>query len=174
MFIRNMKKFIFYFIVWCISLTMNAQFWRVDTIAGDELLGTKSRICYSFQDMVNGREFIIYDNSNDDFYLCIESGIFDFNGGGASGSKIVRGLVGIYDDNGKLIKKYENYCFESVGTFYNKVHSNKYSNMGGNNKKNAKNIIEHLKNGKCSVRFVLPLYQSFRFDFTVPSMNNDK
>ena len=167
-----MKKWIITLLVWCVTLTVNAQFWRVDTIAGDELLGTKDCIGYSFQDADNDREFIIYDNSNEDFYLCIESGIFDFNGGGASGGKMVRGLVGIYDENGKLIKKYENYCFESVGSFYNKIHSNKYSNMGGNNKKNAKNIIEHLKNGKGSVRFVIPLYQSYQMDFTVQCMNN--
>lgn len=169
-----MKKFIFTLLTLCVSITVNAQSWIVDTIAGDELLGTKSCIGYAFQDVENGKEFIIYDNNNEDFYLCVESEVFDFDGGGASGGKMVRGLVGIYDENGKLIKKYEKYCFESVGSFYNKVHSNKYSNMGGNNKKNAKNIIEHLKKGKGSVRFVLPLYQSFQFDFTVPCMNNDK
>lgn len=167
-----MKKWIITLLVWCVSVTVNAQSWIVDTIVGDELLGTKSCIGYTFQDVENGKEFIIYDDNNEDFFLCVESGVFDFDGDGASGGKIVRGLVGIYDENNKLIKKYDKYCFESVGSFYNKVHSNKYSNMGGNNKKNAKNIIEHLKNGKGSVRFIVPLYQSYQLDFTVPCMKN--
>ena len=46
--------------------------------------------------------------------------------------------------------------------------------MGGNNKKNAKNIIGHLKKGKGSVRFVFTtISKFFQFDFTVPCMNND-
>ena len=167
-----MKNFLFALLTLCFSITINAQTWKVDTIEADELLGTKACIAYCFQDVENGKEFIIYDDNNEDFNLCVASGVFDFDGDGASGGKIVRGLVGIYDENGKLIKKYDKYCFESIGSFYDKVHSNKYSNMGGNNKKNAKNIIEHLKNGKGSVRFVIPLYQSFQFDFTVHCMNN--
>ena len=79
-------------------------------------------------------------NNAEDFNLCVASSIFDFNGDGASGGKMVRGLVGIYDENGKLIKKYEKYCFESIGSFNDKIHSNKYSNMGGNNKNNAKKL----------------------------------
>ena len=68
-----MKKFIFTLLTLCVSITVDAQSWIVDTIAGDELLGTKSCIGYAFQDVENGKEFIIYDNNNEDFYLCVES-----------------------------------------------------------------------------------------------------
>ncbi len=166
-----MKKLFFTFLTLCISIAVNAQAWKAESITGDELLGTKSCTAYVFQDDENIKSFIMFNDNAEDFNLCIASGVFDFNGDGASGGKIVRGLVGLYDENGKLIKKYDKYCFESIESFYNKVHSNKYSNMGGNNKKNAKNIIEHLKNGKGSVRFVIPLFQSVPFDFTVPCMN---
>lgn len=168
-----MKKFIFSFLALFTCMTVNAQSWKEETIEGDELLGTKTQAAYVFQDGENGKTFIMFENETEDFNLCVSSAVFDFNGGGASGGKIVRGLVGLYDENGKLIKKYDKYCFESIGSFYDKVHSNKYTNMGGNNKKNAKNIIEYLKNAKGSVRFVIPLYQSFQFDFTVPCMKNE-
>ena len=33
--------------------------------------------------------------------MCVESKVFDFDGCGASGGKMVRGLVGIYDEKTK-------------------------------------------------------------------------
>ena len=47
-----MKKFIFTLLTLCVSITVDAQSWIVDTIAGDELLGTKSCIGYAFQEAV--------------------------------------------------------------------------------------------------------------------------
>lgn len=167
-----MKKILFTLVMLCVSITVNAQAWVTEHIEGDELLGTKSCTGYTYQDEEKIKTLILFDDKEEDFYIWSETGVFDFNGEGASGGKLVRGLVGIYDENGKLIKKYDKYCFEAVGTFYNKVHSNRYSNMGGNNRKNAKNIIEHLKKKKGSVRFFIPVYNGLPFDFTVPCMNN--
>ena len=42
--------------------------------------------------------------------------------------------------------------------------------MGGNNKKNAKVIIEHLRNNKGFVRFVIPLFDDVPLDFKVNCM----
>lgn len=167
-----MKKALFTLALMCVCIGANAQTWQTETIAGDELLGTKSCTAYFYTegDEENNKSFIMFGDTNEDFNICLSTGVFDFSGGGASKGKLVKGLVGIYDENGKLIKKFDDYCFESVGSFYNKIHSNKYSKMGGNNKKNAKVIIEHLRNNKGFVRFVIPLFDDVPLDFKVNCM----
>ena len=166
-----MKKALTTIIMAFVAVLAFAQGWQTQTIAGDELLGTKSCTAYIFSaDEDANKTFIVFSDTNEDFNICLSTGVFDFNGIGANKGKLVKGLVGLYDENGKLIKKFDDYCFESVGSFYNKLHSNKYSKMGGNNKKNAKLIIEHLKNNKGFVRFVIPCFDDVPLDFKVNCM----
>lgn len=167
-----MKKIIFILIMMCACLSINAQEWKTIQIDGDELMGTQSCKAFVYQQNEDSWSFIQFDYMTDDFILKAPNSVFDFTGKGASGGKLVKGIVGFYDDNGKLIEKIDTYCFESLSSYYNQVHSNKYSKMGGNNKKNAKKIIDYLHNNKGSVRFIIPLYNSTSFDFTVSCLNN--
>lgn len=156
------------------ATAVNAQSWHAKTIKGDELLGIEQSSAFVFEVEEKNWSFVIYNNKPDDFHIYAANSVFDFMNQGANGGKLVKGTVGFYDENATLIDKIKEYCFESIGSYYGKLHSNKYSRMGGNNKKNAKKIIEYLKNGKGFVRFVIPIYNSAPLDMTVPCINNDK
>lgn len=170
-----MKKILLTLVILCVGVSMKAQIWTTGKIEGDELLGIKPCTAMVFQENnsdENSWKFVMFDNTSDDFFLDAPKLVFDFSGDGASGGKLVKGLVGFYDEDGKLIDKIENYCFETASSIFGQVHSNKYTKMGGNNKKNAKKILEYLQNKKGAIRFVLPVYGAEHFDLKVQCINN--
>ena len=66
-----------------------AQGWQTQTIAGDELLGTKSCTAYIFcADEDANKTFIVFSDTNEDFNICLSTGVFDFNGNGANKEEI--------------------------------------------------------------------------------------
>lgn len=150
------------------ALPANAQGWQTSIVKGDELKGNPEYTAYTYED--NGNGFIFWSLKDDSFRLHSGNGMFNYqNIRGTQGNHIVLGLVGFYDESGKLIDKIENFCIEldDEGT-PNQAHPNRYTSKGGNNKKNTVKILKYLTNSKGSVRFVYELYGGKEFDLRVP------
>ena len=164
-----MKKVLVLLVLALSAFMVNAQNWQKFHQDADELLNKTSMdgMIYTVDEF----SFIYWDTIEDDFILVsptifnYETGLFS---GAASGGERVYGIIGIYDKDGNLLKKYDKYVFETTNGVTYQVHSNKYSHKGGNNKKNAKKIINYIKNSNGFVRFVIPLYNTTdKFDLKV-------
>lgn len=164
-----MKKILVLILLAFCTIMVNAQEWEKFHQEGDELLGLQELDGMVFT--TDECSFVFWDTIEDDFLL-ISPSMFNYEtgaySGGAGGGERVYGIVGIYDSEGKLLKKYDNFVFETVKGVTYQVHPNKYSHMGGNNKKNAKKIINYINRSNGVVRFVLPLYNTTaKFDLKV-------
>ena len=169
-----MKKIVFILAMVLIALVSNAQGWVNYYVEADELLDRSETygMCYT-----NGEfQFIINDNVDNDFLL-ISPTVFNYETGayrgGAEGGERIYGVVGIYDNSGKLLYKYDKFVFETSHGVSYMAHANKYSHMGGNNRKNTKKIIDYIKNSTGFVRLVIPLNGTTKnFDIKVECMGN--
>ena len=158
------------------AVMVSAQNWDVFHQDGDELINLPDLDGMIYSE--GGFSFVFWDTVDDDFKL-VSPTIFNYETGmyrgAAEGGERVYGVVGIYSNDDKLVKKFENYVFETVNRVCYQVHSNKYSHRGGNNKKNAKKIINYIKNSNGYVRFVLPLYNSpVNFDLKVKCLGSSE
>jgi len=171
-----MKK-IFIFSIMCLfAVFANAQGWVSSEIKADEFKGTKAYTAYSYSDDVG--VFVHWSNDDGQYKLISYSGMFNYDsgyskyGGSYCGISV---LVGIYDNNDKLIEKFKMWldCDRGDGpvTEAHTRNAGGMSNPVGQGKK-VKKILKHLNTGKGYVRFYADLYDSQDFDFKVPCKNN--
>ena len=161
----------------CFSQSEEVPFqkWIKSEIEGDELKGTPNYYAYTYVDIESKGAITLWSIKEDNFRIKSLKSIFKSNGSkGANHNNLVIGLVGLYDEQNNLVEKFEKFLFEEDGhDQMDQVHPNKYTSMGGNNKKKAKQIVDYLLNKKGYVRFVLPLYGGGELDFKVTCMNNN-
>ena len=164
-----MKKYLLclsLLLVPCISVF--AQSWKSIKTEGDELIGNDDHESYIFTD--GQYSFIYWSNKDDYFRIYTDNKFFDTETKrGANGEHVFVALVGFYDENNNLIEKNDKFCMEvDGGGKSNSAHPNKYTLMGGNNKKTSKKILNYLESSKGYVRFVCNLYGTGeRFDLKV-------
>lgn len=130
--------------------------WFIVENEADELVGTKAGSQYLYTNgtldisifpeqsrMVMGGDRVIFDVGTDD---------------------CVNGIIGLYDENNRLIDKYETYLNCSGGKYGQGKAYNAATGFA----------FSHIKNHKGYVRFVFPTWgNSVAFDFTVPCLQND-
>ena len=164
-----MKKIIFIITMMCACLTINAQVW--DTVAdktNDEfgtLLGTMSYCGHAIEG-VNEQYLFIFEYIDHDFIVSSNrydfDDCYDFDGThrtGDSGGKLIKGRVEFYNEAGERLKMIDDYCFEKLqknGKGY-KLHSNRYTQDGKDNRENAREIYRYLRNEKGYLYFIIPL-----------------
>ena len=161
-----------------VTMSANAQNnWVVDFSEEDELLERKAEKYYLYYDGDKGG-VIFYESSPKKLYLIAPDGsmfntriVFKDLGGDVSAVDVTYGM---YNENGKLVKKDENCVFEEVGReVANRVVSRKGGGIGHTYRNVGKELIEYLKNKKGYVRLVAPLFHNNRnFDIKVPCINN--
>lgn len=148
-----------------------AQVWNHSVIKGDELLGTTNSIQHKFTS--GDKVFIFWSDKKDDLRIISLDEPFDIETRiGASGNFLFSTKVGLYDESGNLVEKFDMlFEIDSKGQ-PNQAHPNKYTRMGGNNKKNAKKVIEYLTTKKGFVRIVANLYGTNElFDLSINCLN---
>ena len=155
-----MKKIFALIMFVFIGLAANAQNWNHTHIDGDELKGTPENEVYVFVDE-NENGFVF--GANEMFFKVItKSGFFNYNK-----YNIVSGIIGLYDENNNLLKKYDQFMFRVDNGLENTAYPNKYSKKGGNNKKNVKEIFNHLLNVNGYIRIIIPRYGDSDFDMKI-------
>lgn len=143
--------------------------WAVKTYEADELIGTKSYTSLIYS--TNVGSVVLWDNEVKKFRIISDDGLFDFKvtkaGWDWSDRTLFVATIGLYDLNGKLIKK-KKVWFEKGAN-----HSQAVSTAGSSGKNEGKDVITFLRNNKGYVRIVAPLSSTnLNFDIKIPCLKN--
>lgn len=162
-----MKKVLFFLMMFlCASISKAQGVWEKRTVEGDELKGTKSHDVYIFTDE-NVGSFVFFGPDTYMFRLTSDKEQFDINSGYSSYTgpyAFVTTLVGIYDDNGSLLEKFEmNLDREDNKANHFLVATT--SRIG--HKKKMKKMFEAILSSKGYIRIVAPRYNSTDFDLKI-------
>ena len=147
--------------------------WAVKTHEADELIGTKS-YTKSYTSLIystNVGSVVLWDDEVKKFRIISDDGLFDFEVTKASWDLsygiLFVATIGLYDLNGKLIKK-KKVWFEKGANYSQAV-----STAGSSGKNEGKDVITFLRNNKGYVRIVAPLSSTnLIFDIKVPCLKN--
>lgn len=162
-----MKKVLLFFFMMCATMTAGAQgTWQKVINEADELRGQEAgeAIIYSIPQMGS---FVVFGWDSCQFRLVSDETIFNtVVSSGYTGQKI---LVGIYDDNNKLIEKFEMWLdLESnTGHRFIKTRNAGYMSNPVGQKKKVKKIFKALQSDSGYVRIIAERYNSTDFDIKI-------
>lgn len=138
------------------SLNMAAQSgWSLKDFPSDELKGIKGYTAYTYSDE-KGSSLVMWDNSNNQFRITCDNGIFDYDV-----DHFVRVIIGFYDVNNNLTAKKEISFFVPAGKSGQATYTGKRVTMM---------MKKLLLLGKGYVRIIAPLYGKDDYELDVPSM----
>lgn len=144
-------------------MAAHAQKWGKGTVAGDELLGLQPTTVVQYSDSVG-----IFSCEEDKYQFSISClGKSFFNYQYENGKKGVFVIVGLYEDNGQLLEKFNMWL--SVGDDTQIAATWNLGSMLNpvGQKGKVKKIIKHLKSGHGYVRMVADRYRENVFDFKI-------
>ena len=161
-----MKKSIL-FVTMCLfcQIQILAQKWSIDEHEADELRGSESYTSYCYDDE-NENSFVFWSNSDKNFRIITNSGVFDYKSSfaGKIHTRLMNVVVGIYDTQDKLIEKYET-KIEVADDI--KMASKPWAT------KKAKKILEYIKEQQGYIRILASIYGSnLPFEIKVPCLKN--
>lgn len=167
-----MKKLLSISIMMLMVLTVSAQGeWEVTEVKGDELKGTQDATAYTYS--VEGMgSLILWDFNNPMFRLVSTTAQFNtvthYNqySGSYSGVKI---LIGIYNDNDKLLESMDLWLDRSdnMGNYVVQTRPTKGMNGIIGQKKKVQKMFKALKSNGGYVRIVVPRFQTTDFDIKI-------
>lgn len=168
-----MKKIVLSLMLLMSVLMVNAQQWEKTLEKGDELLGTVERIKYKYVDSVNVQAFAFYSDG-DYWKIGIGGRVFQPDKRGVVIRKTQNyatyATIGFYDNNNKLISKWDNCLLQLVQGFQVALTA---ENIWGKTTKGAREVVPYLRNEKGYVRIVVPVVRGKNFDMTIPCLNNE-
>ena len=161
-----------------VAMTASAQGkWEKSVIEADELKGQEESVAYSYNQPGTGM-FVVWGFDTYQFRLVSEERQFDIESGynqfagSYSGIKV---LVGLYDDNDKLIEKFTMWLDKEdsrANRFVKTRNAGGMSNPVGQKGK-VKKIFKQLQSGKGYVRMVCARYNATDFDLKIPPFKID-
>lgn len=154
------------------TIPMAAQTWGKKTIEGDDLKGTKTQVITMYNE---GTKSFYFSTLKDNYFLVNTSeSFFNYSSRiGAEGKNLVKGVVGQYDSEDKLLERID-ILFEVHDNHARTLHPNKYTQMGGNNLKRCKKVLDFIENENGYIRIILPLYNDSDFDLKIPTLHSFK
>lgn len=161
-----MKKILVLLLIVSLPLVSFAQGWSRTDFPADELKGNESYTAYSY-DLPGYGSFIFFSDEDGQYRLKSSDGIFDVESiQGYVGQQIT---VGIYDDNDKLVEKFNMWLDALNKTNFDILTTR---NAGGmfnptGQKSKVKKILKCINGGSGYVRFLAPRYNKTDFDFKV-------
>ena len=160
-----MKKLIFLFILLSSVLSINAQnSWTSINYEEDELIGTVGGTTKMYTDE-NGNTFEYgYLNDKKSFRCDITNNnnkIFNYNYYLNSSVKVVYGVIGLYDENDKLVTKWDESFFIPFNSSENVCRPKKW-----------KKIMDYLNKNNGYVKVIVSVYHDNDFRMTIPCINN--
>ena len=168
-FFKTMKKNFFCLVLFLISsIDLFAQQWERTVFEADELKGRKEGyIAYDYTDP-NVGSFICWSNKPNQYRIINKNGIFNYSVNGQYRGLTV--VVGIYDENEKLLDKFSMWldCENDKPTFLETRDAVLFNPPG--QKKKVKKMMDCLTSGKGYVRIIADTYgTSPDFDLKIPS-----
>jgi hypothetical protein len=166
-----MKKVLFLIVAMMVQSASWAQGeWEKVETEADELKGQQARTVYAYRSEGMG-SFIVWDWNEYQFRLISSEAQFDIDAvsGMLSTSYGVLALVGIYDDDGKMIEKMELWLDKEDNRgnrFVRTRNAGTMSNPVGQKGK-VKKIFNALQSGHGYVRIVVPRYDRSDFDVKI-------
>jgi hypothetical protein len=144
-----------------LSITASAQ-WVLERYKADPLLGTNETVYKIF---VQG-DFSFFIYSDDQFGIWTSDGIFNRERVRADVGQQV--LVGLYDDNDKLVDKFKIWLdYDNDGRRLRTRDLGVMNNPVGQGKK-AKKLYKHLNSGKGYARIVADRFGKSKYDIKIP------
>ena len=164
-----MKKIILVLMA-MVTIPMLAQTWGKKIIEGDNLKGTIDQVVSVYNE---GTKTFFFSTVKDNYFLVRTSeSFFNFSSKtGERGNYLVNGIIGQYDSEDKLLERID-ILFEVDDNHGQTLHPNKYTQMGGNNLKRCKKVLDFIKNEKGYIRIILPLYNDSEFDLKIPTLHS--
>ena len=161
-----MKKVLFIFSLLLAGLTASAQgVWEKSVVEGDELKGRQDGTTYEYKVEGMGSLFI-WDWNEYQFGLSSNKQFNIKVSGGYSGIQI---LVGLYDDDDKLIERFSMWLDYEDNFAYRFVHTRNMGTMSNpvGQKGKVKKIFNVLRSGKGYVRIVAERFECTDYDIKV-------
>lgn len=146
--------------------------WVITKQEADELKGNEAYTSYMYNQPGEG-SFVFWGFEEYQFRIISENGVFNYESGynqysgSYSGESIT---VGLYDDNDKLIEKFNMWLDRDKskgGNFLNTRNAGSMSNPVGQKGK-VKKIFKHLQGNSGYVRIVAARYNHADFDIKIP------
>jgi hypothetical protein len=146
--------------------------WVITKQEADELKGNEAYTSYMYNQPGEG-SFVFWGFEEYQFRIISENGVFNYESGynqysgSYSGESIT---VGLYDDNDKLIEKFNMWLDRDKskgGNFLNTRNAGGMSNPVGQKGK-VKKIFKHLQGNSGYVRIVAARYNHADFDIKIP------
>ena len=146
--------------------------WVITNQEADDLKGNKAYTSYIYNQPGEG-SFVFWGFEEYQFRIISENGVFNYESGynqysgSYSGESII---VGLYDDNDKLIEKFNMWLDRDKskgGNFLNTRNAGGMSNPVGQKGK-VKKIFKHLQGNSGYVRIVAARYNHADFDIKIP------
>ena len=161
-----MKKIILSFIMCVCAFISNAQVWKEISYQEDELLGYSGGTTIMYTDE-NGNTFECGLINNGKSFRCDISNNSrkQFNWSSVNGTskliKMTHGVVGLYDINNKLIKKWNENFVVPDNTAANVCRPFKW-----------RKIMKYINENQGYVKVIISVYEDNDFRMTIPCINN--
>lgn len=167
-----MRKLLLFITLMLVTVTTKAQTWEKSLEKGDELKGTTDCDKYKMVDSI-ARQVMAFYQPGDFWKVGIGGNVFMPDKRGVIHKKtynpITYATIGFYDENGQLIKKWENCMIELTN---NMQVAEASKNIWGKTSKGCRDVVPFLMNERGYVRIIIPTYRGKEFDMKVPCINN--
>ncbi len=157
-----MKRLLTIALMSVMMLTAGAQGkWEVFNLDADELMGQTAQTVYLYEVPGVGT-VVVWDWEKAEFRLISKKGMF--RAFISDGDRYYPVVVGFYDENGKLEKKFTINLLEDIN------HGGKYISTAGfyfGGRGDIRKTVARMRSGRGYVRFVANLYNQPMFDIKV-------
>lgn len=168
-----MRKVILLLLMLSAVLTLSAQGeWRKDIVEGDELKGTETSMVYVYTVPEMG-SFVFWNWETYQFRLVSSSAQFNIESGYGRFIGSYSGInvhIGIYDDDDKLLEKFEMWLDKESNRGNQFVRTRDAGSMANpvGQKGKVKKIFKVLKGDKGYIRILTERFNNTDFDIKIP------
>lgn len=157
-----MKK-LFLFTLLLLSTFAFAGEWQIKNHEADPMQNEEAFTSYTYISD-NGDAFVFWSNEDEKFAIFTPR---VFNTESGRYGLYLMANVGLYDDNGNFMEKFEIYCNN-----YDRSFHSMFSGKIDDARASAKKVIQHLVNTSGSVRIIAPVYSGENMNIRIPSLHD--
>lgn len=163
----NKKEIIFILMMMCACFSINAQ-WVEDSVSFKYEVQQSEDVTFTFARYKNAAYGVFMLEVTGDKFITSGLKYKSF------GDKVL-GTVVIYNPEGDVKETISDFCFNNINNQFsqklNQIHSCSETAAGLNNEAYMIKVLRALFTDNCSVRFIVPMYNTGDFDFTVKPLN---
>lgn len=168
----TMKKVMMILMMVAVAMTAAAQVWEKTVEPGDELKGTQENAKYKMTDSIAKQAMAFYQ-PGDYWKVGIGGNVFQPDKRGivhkGTMNMIAYATIGFYDENNKLVKKWDK-CMVELTNGGQVAEAS--TNVWGKTSNGSRDVVPYLMNERGWVRIIIPTFRGKEFDMKVPCVNN--